>query len=57
MFISVNKRELADDEDLSYLNELIASSSESEDNHEEESLQEVAKKKVMFICSFIQYVE
>lgn len=41
----VNKRELADDEDLSYLNELIASSSESEDNHEEESLQEVAKKK------------
>ena len=57
MFISVNKRELADDEDLSYLNELIASSSESEDNHEEESLQEVAKKKVMFVCSFIQYVE
>jgi len=41
----VNSRKLEDDEDFSYLNELIASPSEAEDDNLEESLQKPSKKK------------
>ena len=49
----MNSRKLEDDEDFSYLNELIASPSEAEDDNLEESLQKPSKKKVMFISNFI----